>query len=293
MPIRRALALAAVQGIADRLGLGLMETAQGVVSVVTANMARAIRVISVQRGHDPRDYTLVAFGGAGPLHAARLARELDMRRVLVPANPGILCAMGLLLTDLRADFAVTKLLPAKEEATIELAEGFAALTAQADRWFEQEGIAPADRRLTRTVDMRYHGQNYELGIPLSDGATMATLTALFAEAHRQRYGFATDEDPVEIVTLRLEANGVVRKADLEAHPEAGPDASGAIAQHRDVWLAETKGFVSTPIYARERLRPGNRFAGPAIVEQMDATTLMPPGMTARVDRWLNLILEAT
>jgi N-methylhydantoinase A len=98
--------------------------------------------------------------------------------------------------------------------------------------------------------MRYHGQNYELGIEVPDGATVTTLASLFAEAHRQRYGFATDEDPVEIVTLRLEANGVVRKADLKAHPEAGPDASGAIAQHRDIWLAETKGFVSTPIYAR-------------------------------------------
>jgi N-methylhydantoinase A len=219
-----------------------------------------------------------------------------MRRVLVPANPGILCAMGLLLTDLltdlRADFAVTRLLSAKEEAAAELAEGFAALAAQAERWFEQEGIAPADRRLTRTVDMRYHGQNYELGIALPDGATMTMLATLFAEAHRQRYGFATDEDPVEIVTLRLEANGVVRKAELETHPEAGPDASAAIAHHRDVWLAETRGVVSTPIYARGRLRPGNRFAGPAIVEQMDATTLVPPGMTVRVDRWLNLILEA-
>jgi N-methylhydantoinase A len=292
MKIRRALAVEAVQGLADRLKLGLMETAQGILSVVTANMARAIRVISVQRGHDPRNYTLMAFGGAGPLHAARLARELDMRRVLVPANPGILCAMGLLLTDLRADFAVTRLLPATDEAANELAEGFAALTAQAERWFDQEGIATADRRLTRTVDMRYHGQNYELGIALPNSATMATLLASFAEAHRQRYGFATDEDPVEIVTLRLEANGVVRKADLKAHPEAGPDAFGAIAQHRDVWLAESKGFVSTPIYARQRLRPGNRFAGPAVVEQMDATTLVPPGMTARVDRWLNLILEA-
>jgi len=292
MKIRRALAVEAVQGLADRLKLGLMETAQGILSVVTANMARAIRVISVQRGHDPRNYTLMAFGGAGPLHAARLARELDMPRVLVPANPGILCAMGLLLTDLRADFAVTRLLPAKDEAATALAEGFAGLTTQAERWFEQEGIAADERRLTRTVDMRYHGQNYELGIPVPDGAPMATLTALFAEAHRQRYGFATDDDPVEIVTLRLEANGVVRKADLKIHQEAGPDASGAIAQHRDVWLAETRSFVSTPIYARERLRPGNHFAGPAIVEQMDATTLVPPGMTARVDRWLNLILEA-
>ena len=293
MPIRRALAVEAVQGLADRLKLGLMETAQGILSVVTANMARAIRVISVQRGHDPRNYTLMAFGGAGPLHAARLARELDMRRVLVPANPGILCAMGLLLTDLRADFSVTRLLPAKDEASAALAEGFAALAVQAERWFEQEGIAPAERRLTRTVDMRYHGQNYELGISASDSTTMATLVALFAEAHRQRYGFETDEDPVEIVTLRLEANGVVRKAELRTHPEAGPDASAAIAHHRDVWLAETKSFVSTPIYARERLRPGNHFIGPAIVEQMDATTLVPPGMTAQVDRWLNLILEAT
>jgi len=296
MAIKRGLAVAAVQGLADRLKLGLMETAQGILSVVTANMARAIRVISVQRGHDPRHYTLMAFGGAGPLHAARLARELDMRRVLVPANPGILCAMGLLLTDLRADFAVTRLLPVTDGAAAGLAEAFATLAERAGRWFEHEGIAPGNRRLTRTVDMRYHGQNYELGVALPDGAigpsTLATLSARFAETHRQRYGFATDDDPVEIVTLRLEANGVVRKAELAAHPEAGPDASGAIMRHRDVWLPEAGDFVATPIYARERLRPGNRFSGPAVIEQMDATTLVPPGMTARVDRWLNLILEA-
>jgi N-methylhydantoinase A len=292
MPIKRNLAVAAVQSLADRLKLGPMETAQGILSVVTANMARAIRVISVQRGHDPRNYTLMAFGGAGPLHAARLARELDMRRVLVPANPGILCAMGLLLTDLRADFAVTRLLPVTDEAVADLAEGFATLAQRAEQWFEHEGIPASNRRLTRTVDMRYHGQNYELSIAAPDGARMSTLAASFAEAHRQRYGFATDDDPVEIVTLRLEANGVVRKAELAVHPETGPDASGAIMRHRDVWLAETKGFVSTPIYAREKLRPGNRFTGPAVVEQMDATTLVPPGMTARVDRWLNLILEA-
>jgi N-methylhydantoinase A len=291
MPIRRDLAVAAVQALADRLGLGLMETAQGILSVVTANMARAIRVISVQRGHDPRQYTLMAFGGAGPLHAARLARELDMRRVLVPANPGILCAMGLLLTDLRADFAVTRLLPVTDDAAARLADGFATLARQADQWFEREGIPASDRRLTRTVDMRYHGQNYELGIAAPEGAGMSALAASFAEAHCQRYGFATDDDPVEIVTLRLEANGVVRKAELAAHSEAGPDASGAIMHRRDIWLAETKNFVSTPIYDRAKLRPGNRFNGPAVVEQMDATTLVPPGMTAHVDRWLNLILE--
>jgi N-methylhydantoinase A len=296
MKIRRDLAEQAIARLAGRLGLGVPQTAQGILSVVTANMARAIRVISVQRGHDPRDYTLMAFGGAGPLHAARLARELEIGRVLVPANPGILCAMGLLLTDLRADFAATRLMPATETSTADVAEGFAALAERAGRWFEHEGIAAADRRITRTADMRYHGQNYELSVAVPDGpvstATLHALSTGFADVHRQRYGFAADGDPVQIVTLRVEATGTVRKAELRAHPEAGPDASGAIAQRRKVWLAEAGDFVDTPIYGREALRPGNRFAGPAIVEQMDATTLVPPGWTARVDAYLNLILEA-
>jgi N-methylhydantoinase A len=296
MKIRRDLAEQAIAQLAGRLGLGVPQTAQGILSVVTANMARAIRVISVQRGHDPRDYTLMAFGGAGPLHAARLATELEIGRVLVPANPGILCAMGLLLTDLRADFAATRLMPATEASTADVAEGFAALAARAERWFEHEGIASADRRITRTVDMRYHGQNYELSVAVPDGpissVTLQALAAGFADVHRQRYGFAADGDPVQIVTLRVEATGAVRKAELRAHPEAGPDASGAIAQRRPVWLAEAGDFVDTPVYGREALRPGNRLAGPAIVEQMDATTLVPTGWTARVDSYLNLVLEA-
>ena len=296
MKIRRDLAERAVGRLAERLGLAIPQTAQGILSVVTANMARAIRVISVQRGHDPRDYTLMAFGGAGPLHAARLAKELEIGRVLVPANPGILCAMGLLLTDLRADFALTRLLPATEASTADVAEAFAALSQRAERWFEHEAIAPAQRRLARTVDMRYHGQNYELSVAVPDGAitpaTMQALLAGFADVHRQRYGFAADGDPVQLVTLRVEATGTVRKAELKAHPDAGPDASAAIVDHRPVWLAETRDFTATPVYARDSLRPGNRFAGPAIVEQMDATTLVPPGTTARVDAYLNLILEA-
>ena len=297
MKIRRELAERAVGRLAEKLGLGIPQTAQGILSVVTANMARAIRVISVQRGHDPRDYTLMAFGGAGPLHAARLAKELDIGRVLVPANPGILCAMGLLLTDLRADFALTRLLPATEASTADVADGFAALAERAERWFEHEGIAGADRGITRTADMRYQGQNYELSVTVPDGAitdaTLRHLTAAFADVHRQRYGFSADGDPVKIVTLRVEATGAVRKADLKAFPEAGADASSAIAQRRRVWLPEVGDFIETPVYARAALRPGNRFAGPAIVEQMDATTMVPPGWSARVDAWLNLILEAT
>jgi N-methylhydantoinase A len=295
MPIRRDLALAAIDRLAAQLGMDRMATAQGVISVVTANMARAIRVISVQRGHDPRDYTLMAFGGAGPLHAARLARELDIARVLVPRSPGILCAMGLLLTDLRADFAATRLTPLGAEALPVMADAFAALRAQAAAWFAQEHIEASAQRQTCTVDMRYAGQNYELPVALPDGPLdSATLTALaegFAAAHRRMYGFVADGEAVQLVTFRIEATGVVRKAELRPRDLAGADASAALQGHRDVWLPEAAGHVPMPIYAREKLLPGNRFAGPAIVDQMDSTTVVLPRQAARVDAYDNLILE--
>ncbi len=287
MPVRHDLAVAAVAKLAESLGLGVMATAQGIVSVVTANMARAIRVISVQRGHDPRDYTLVAFGGAGPLHAARLARELDISRVLVPLSPGILCATGLLLTDPRTDFAMTRLTPLDDKAGPVLDEAFAALLARAEAWFDAEDVPAAARRIVRTVDMRYAGQNYELPIPLQAG-----LAEAFAAAHRRMYGFAADGEPVQLVTFRLEASAVAPKAGFSAASEAGPDASGAVIGRRDVWLPEAGGSVSCPIYDRALLRAGNRLIGPAVIEQMDATTIVLPGMLARVEPYLNLILEA-
>ncbi len=296
MAVRQDLAREAIAGLARHLGLSVMQTAQGIVSVVTANMARAIRVISVQRGHDPRDYTLVAFGGAGPLHAARLARELDIGRILVPRNPGILCAMGLLLTDLRADFATTRLLPLGAAAVSEMEAAFTALEARAAAWFGQEHIGETRRRTARTVDMRYAGQNYELPVPLPAGPiTARTLDALaqgFAEAHRRMYGFVADGEPIQLVTFRIEATGLVAKASLAQETMSDPDASDAVRERRDVWIAEEDRSVACPVYDRARLKPGNRFAGPAIVEQMDATTLVLPGMTARVDPYLNLILEA-
>jgi N-methylhydantoinase A len=296
MAVRQDLARAAIERLAAQLGLDAMSTAQGILSVVTANMARAIRVISVQRGHDPRDYTLVAFGGAGPLHAARLAKELEIGRILVPRAPGILCAMGLLLTDLRADFAATRLQTLGSAALPAMAEAFAELSARAGTWFDDEHIAPDARRLTRTVDMRYAGQNYELPIALPDGpigaSTLDALAEGFAAAHHRMYGFVAEGEPVQLVTFRVEAAGTVPKASFHAQPDAGPDASEAIMARRNVWLPETGGFVACPVYDRERLRAGNSIAGPAIVEQMDATTVVLPGMVARVEPYLNLILEA-
>jgi N-methylhydantoinase A len=296
MPVRHDLAVRAVAGLAQQLGLEVMPTAQGILSVVTANMARAIRVISVQRGYDPRDYTLVAFGGAGPLHAARLARELEIGRVLVPLSPGILCAMGLLLTDLRTDFALTRLSTLDDAALPVLRDAFAALTARAEAWFDAEGIARDARRVVHTVDMRYAGQNYELPIAmpaLTQGArTRQALADAFTSAHSRLYGFAPDDEPVQLVTFRVEASAVVPKAAFSPAAARGPDAGKAITGRRPVWMPEAGGFIDCPIYDRALLGAGNRFTGPAIVEQMDATTIVLPDTVARVEPYLNLILEA-
>ncbi len=145
--------------------------------------------------------------------------------------------------------------------------------------------------------MRYAGQNYELSVPLPDGpidaASLDVLADGFAAAHSRMYGFTAEEEPVQLVTFRIEATGLVHKAQFQPQPDAGPDVSGAIIGGREVWLPEAGGFVACPVYDRERLRCGNRIAGPAIVEQMDATTLVLPGMTGRVEPYLNLILEMT
>jgi len=295
MPVQRDLAVAAVQRLADRLAMPLMETAQGIVSVVTANMARAIRVISVQRGHDPRDYALMAFGGAGPLHAARLAQLLDMKQIIVPLTPGILCALGLLLTDLRTDFAMSRVTPLDEAATARLETDFAQLEGQAHVWFEQEQIAPEARRLTRSADLRYLGQNYELTIPVPierlTADSLVPLRAEFERVHQQRFGFMAEDETIELVTLRVQATGLVNKAQLVPSAASQTKVEAAMVTHRPVYMPEAGGWVETPVYARAHLQAGHVLTGPAIVEQMDATTVVLPGMTARVDSYLNLILE--
>ncbi|WP_305972435.1 MULTISPECIES: hydantoinase/oxoprolinase family protein [unclassified Mameliella] len=295
MPIDRDLSLAAMQRLADRLDLGVMETADGILDIVTANTAKAIRLISVQRGHDPRDYALMAFGGAGPVHAARLAAELGMDRILIPRTPGVLCALGLLLTDLRTDYAATQIRLLDEARPAHLAEVFEGLADQARDWFAREGIAPEAQRLSLHVDMRYAGQNYEIAVDLPEGPidedSLAALREGFLARHEQLYGFVAEGDAIQMVTYRLQATGLVSKAQMPAYPDAGPDASAAQTGQRPVWMREAGGFAETPIYDRTLLRPGNLIEGPAIIDQLDTTTVVPPGMTARVDPYLTLILE--
>ena len=295
MAVDQARAKAAIGELAGRLGLEPMATAQGVLSVVTANMAKAIRVISVQRGHDPRDYTLVAFGGAGPLHSGRLARELDIPRVLVPRSPGILCALGLLLTDLMTNYAQTRLMRLDEVAVAAMPGVFAELETRAAAWFDREGLSDNARRVRRTIDMRYAGQNYELPVAWPEGRTGAELLAAlrqgFEVAHSQMYGYTAPEEPIQVVTFRIEATGIVRPAELRSYPTAAAKVSDAVGAERVIWLAEAGGFIAAPVYVRDKLGPGHQLAGPAVIEQMDATTLVLPGQTATVDQWLNIIIE--
>ncbi|MEL6964855.1 MAG: hydantoinase/oxoprolinase family protein, partial [Pseudomonadota bacterium] len=295
MAIDRGLASEAIRKLGDRLNLSVLDTAQGMIAIVTANMAKAIRVISVQRGYDPRDFTLVAFGGAGPIHAARLARELELPRIVVPHHPGILCAMGLLLTDLQTNYARTRMRPLGEEALDVMEATYAELEAEAEAWFEREGIERTARQLRRSVDMRYAGQNYELDVAHPpgnlDSSTLKTLTRRFEDAHQRLYGYIASEEPIQLVTFRLEATGIVKKADVPSHRPHSGDVNKAISGMRDVFLPEAGGFVSCPLYDRERLGHKHVIDGPAIINQMDSTTLLLPRQRARIDRFLNLIIE--
>jgi N-methylhydantoinase A len=295
MKIHPRLSRDAVESVAAKLGLDTLKAAEGILEIVTANMAKAIRVISVQRGYDPRDYTLVAFGGAGPLHAARLARQLGMSRILIPLTPGILCALGLLMTDLRTDFAATRLLVLEEADSRDVQKVFDELERRGAEWFETEHIPASRRALRRTVDVRYVGQNYEIPVPVPDGpvteSTFEAIRQVFLDRHRQLYGFVADGDRIQLVTFRVETIGRVDKAKLKRHALGAEDASRAVVGIRPIWESSAEGFVEAQLYDRARLTAGNVVKGPAIVDQMDATTVIPTNMTARVDEYLNLLLE--
>lgn len=291
MKIDAEAARRAVSTVAGPLGMDVLDAAQGIVRVITANMARAIRVISVQRGYDPRDYVLVPFGGAGPLHAVRLARELGMRTVLVPETPGAQCAAGLLMTDIRADFLRTHISP-PDETTV--AGVFAELEAEATAWLVEENVPAERRRVERFAEMRYAGQNHELPVAVPEGGitadTVAQLTKRFAAEHERMYGYSSAEDEVQVVTFRLRAIGEVARAELHRAPLGDADASAAIRATREVYLPESGGFTECPVYDRRLLEPGHRVDGPAVVEQMDTTTLLLPGDVAVVDELRNLVV---
>ena len=292
MRLEPALAERAIAALGRELGLEPLQAARGIVSVVQANMLAAIRLVSVRKGYDPRGATMVAFGGAGPLHAAALARDLGVARVLVPRAPGILCALGLLVEPLRFDLVRTRVELLDALGVAELGAAFAELEREAEAWLDREGVPAGRRRLVRALDMRYLGQNFELLVAAPAelwGGDLGALRQAFLREHARVYGHGAEDDAIQVVSYRLTALGEPGALTLPRLPPA-PDASPAAARagERPVYFDEAGGFVSTPVYRRELLRAGHRLDGPAIVEQMDSTTVLLPGQWAAIDEQANI-----
>lgn len=280
---------AAIGELAATLGLGEDEMADGILRLVNTTMASAIREISIQRGHDPRDFALVAFGGAGPMHACDLARDLGIPRVVVPPAPGNLCAFGLLVTDVVADRSETLLSRTADLDVALLRERFARLSAAAAASLEQDGIPRAAIRILCSADMRYVGQKSELPVPLdAQRLEIDALNEAFFAVYAERYSHSRRAAPTEIVNIRVMAVGEIEKADLRKL--SAPAIGSSAVVPRPVYFGGT-GWLECPVYDRYALASGDRFEGPAIIEELGATTVVGPLDVFTVDAQHNLVID--
>jgi N-methylhydantoinase A len=272
--------------VADPLGLSVAEAATQIVEVVNGTMAEALRIVSIERGHDARDFALIAFGGAGPVHAAALAAELQIPEVIVPPAPGAFSALGLVGTDLKRDYSRTLYADLGAIEPTRVAELLTDMEAAASKMLIAAGI-PAERRtLLRAADVRYRRQAYELTVPVADGpitrASLDTLAAAFHDKHRQTYGHANPVEPVQLVNLRLTALGSLSSPGLRRRSGTLKIAPSRRSRVREVWFSET-GFAACPMHWRDDLTSGESLSGPAIVEAMDSTIVVPPRWVATID----------
>ena len=280
--------------IAEPLGLELIEAANGIIRIVSSQMVEALRLVTVSRGEDPREYVLVAFGGAGPVHAALLAEELKIPRVLVPASPGLAAAMGLLVSDLKRDYILTHFAELEKVAAGEVQRRFEAMEEVAQEEFEAQGISPGQIRHERAIDLRYSIQKYEL--PVAVAGTVLTETdktgwrRMFDELHEKHYGSRAEDQRVELVNYRLTTKVILPKPLVSELAMQGERPDAALKGHRSAYF---DGWHDCPIYDRERLVCGNRIHGCAIIEQMDSTVVIHPRQAAQVDRFGNIIIELT
>jgi len=280
-------ARAAVAGLATRMGtLTVDALAEGIVRIAVARMTSAIREISIQRGHDPRDFTLVAFGGAGPMHALALADEIGIPRVLVPRHPGNFSALGLLASDIKHDEVRTRVGPLRERWEV-LPALFAEMEDGVRRQLELEGFEAARQRMRRSLDLRYRSQAFELNVEPGD-APLAAVEAAFHERHLAMYGHADPTATIELVNARLSAYGVVAKPAAARHRGAAAPLEAALIERRPVRFDGTA--HDCPVWERERLPGDAELRGPAIVEEFGATTVVPPGWGGTVDAHGNLRL---
>jgi N-methylhydantoinase A len=283
--------------IARPLGLNTLEAADGILNIINVKMEEAIKAVSSQRGYDIRDFTLVAFGGGGPMHAGRIALDLGIPSVLIPLTPGVHSALGLLMSDVKHDYVRSKLAGVDELDLNEVNQLFAQLIDRAGDDLRSEGFQDNEIKLEPFLDLRYAGQGYELTVPspmpplkLSD---LKLMRERFDAQHEQASGHKAETEPVELVSLRLISYGLVPQAKLSPSKTTGRKLSQAKTGERKVYFGKQHGMLNCQIYTRDLLEPGHRISGPAIVEQLDTTTVIHPEQEAIVDDYRNLIIKET
>jgi N-methylhydantoinase A len=288
-PIDASRSFAAVASVAAPLDGDVERTAAGIVALVDAEMAKVLRIVSVERGHDPRDFSLLAFGGGGPLHACAVAEEIGVGRVVVPPLPGVFSAYGLLAADVRVVRVRSLVETADDRAWERACRLHGVLAREVNAALGEQGVAERDRTFVRELDLRYLGQSTELAVTACE--SLADAVEAFHLAHERRYGFSARQDPVEIATVRVAGIGVTPKPRLVAAavPALAPPPRDAVREMRKAY--DGHAFVATPVMARTALVPGHAFSGPAVVEQYDATTYVAPGWNAHVDGFGDLVLE--
>jgi N-methylhydantoinase A len=292
--LRHDLAGQALDKVAALLGYKREEAAAGILRIMRANMAGAIRLVSVKRGHDPREFALVAFGGAGPLHAVELARELGIPEVIVPYYPGLGSALGVLFVEVRHDFVQSIFATNTRFDVATINQAFAKLEAEGIERLHREGVMADRMRLSRLFDVRYYGQvSGALTLPIKPGtlneADVRDIFSLFHKRHAEEYGYTLPEDiaELELVNVRVSAEGLHETPPKPVYPKP-PEATPKPVVLRSVYFEDT-GWIETPIWRRETLPMGLAIEGPAIIEQDDTTTLLVPGSRATVDSQLNLL----
>ena len=284
LPIDSAAAEAAVaRKLAEPLGVDVRTAAAGVIDIVNNAMAEALKIVSVQRGHDPREFTLAAFGGAGPLHAAALASELGIAEVLCPPIPGAFSALGLVGTDLKRDYVRTVYTTTLAADPGALQAAFAELEREGAAMLDRAGMLPERRRFERSIDARYERQSYELSIPVPtrafDQAALTEIADAFHDRHRQTYGHDNRSEPVQLVSIRVAAIGAIHP--LPIREKTAGAGSDAVKSKRQVWFRAT-GMVDATIYHRGRMSAGLVAKGPAVIESLESTILVPPDWQAKM-----------
>lgn len=291
MTLNKEASKKAIQPICEKYGYSEHEAADAILKVANANMSDALRLISVRKGYDPRDFALVAFGGAGALHSAYLAKELSIPKVIVPAHPGVAAALGCLLVDFRHDLTKTYVANTDDVDIDTIEQEFVKMEIEAIKLLEKEGIGKESMNLIRHLEMRYIGQWRSLEITVGrDLTSLEAALESFHKEHERAYSFSNPDQGVEVYGFRVEAVGVVPKPELPKEKPVG-SLNEALKEYRDVYFEEVGGFINTPIYDRPAVPVGSHLNGPAIVEQLDSTVVIPPEFTAEVDEYKNIIIS--